>query len=321
MHLQTVKYAMTQLSLALEQTISKYPAKPYCSDNLSLGIQIRPKAQALLKKYIQPNHPYYTHFFVFDLDYPTAYVDLFYEMIGVPTPNLVVENPENGHAHFLFKLETPVFLSGNASPKPIRYLNAVYGELREIFGADKAYTGLMSKNPLHEHWRTQELQVEPYSLAGLAQHLELKPEIIKQAKVSDDEAFYEGRNHRLFTELKQWAYVAVRDFRGKTYQQWLQSCLDYSMQLNSVLVHPLGYGEIKQIAKSVSKFCWKNDAYCYAMFIDRQTMKAKVGGTARSANYEPLREQATILYADGMKKKDIALELGVSDRTIRNWLK
>jgi hypothetical protein len=67
------------------------------------------------------------------------------------------------------------------------------------------------------------------------------------------------------------------------------------MELNSVLVHPLGYGEIKQISKSVSRFCWKNDAYCSAMFIDRQTMKSKVGGTARSANYEPWREQATIL--------------------------
>ena len=179
----------------------------------------------------------------------------------------------------------------------------------------------MYKNPLHESWRAQELHVEPYSLASLSQHLELDSKVVKQSKVSADEAYHEGRNHRIFTELKEWAYVAVREYRGKTYQQWLQSCIDYCMQLNSVLVHPLGYGEIKQISKSVSRFCWKNDAYCYAMFIDRQTMKAKVGGAARSASYDPLREQAAVLYADGMKKKDIALELGVSDRTIRNWLK
>jgi DNA-binding NarL/FixJ family response regulator len=98
------------------------------------------------------------------------------------------------------------------------------------------------------------------------------------------------------------------------------------MQLNSVLVHPLGYGEIKQISKSVSRFCWKNDAYCYAMFIERQSMRGKLGnsspgGRARSANYEPLRERALLMIKGGMKKKDIALELGVSDRTIRNWLK
>ena len=59
----------------------------------------------------------------------------------------------------------------------------------------------------------------------------------------------------------------------------------------------------------------------YAMFMERQAFKAKAGGSARSASYDPLREQAASLFADGMKKKDIALELGVSDRTIRNWLK
>ena len=84
---------------------------------------------------------------------------------------------------FLFKLETPVYLGENASPKPINYLTTVYGELRELLGADKAYTGLMSKNPLHESWRTQELHVEPYSLTELSQHLELDSKVVKQSKL------------------------------------------------------------------------------------------------------------------------------------------
>lgn len=305
--------------------LESLPAKPYATDDFNHGVKIHSKKNAVTKKYLSLNHKYITQWLTFDIDRAGAVADLYYDCMGVPEPNLVVENTENGHAHFLFKLETPVFLSGNASPKPIRYLNAVCGELIELFGADKAYTGLMSKNPLHEHWRTQELRVEPYSLAGLSQHLELELTFTKQPKIDLDEAYHEGRNSRIFTELKEWAYVGVREYRGSTYQQWLQSCIDYCMQLNSVLVHPLGYGEVKQIAKSVSQFCWKNDAYCYAMFIERQSMRGKwgnssPGGVARSANYEPLREQAASLFADGMKKKDIALELGVSDRTIRNWL-
>ena len=59
---------MQQLSLSLEQITDKFPSKPYCSDDLTHGLQIRPKHLALLKRYIQPNHPYYTHFFIFDLD-------------------------------------------------------------------------------------------------------------------------------------------------------------------------------------------------------------------------------------------------------------
>ena len=318
---------MQQLRLDLaESFIDSLPNKPYATDDFNHGVKIHSKKNAVTKRYLSLNHKYVTQWLTFDIDRAGAVADLYYDCMGVPEPNIVVENTENGHAHFLFKLETPVYLGENASPKPINYLTTVYGELRELLGADKAYTGLMSKNPLHESWRTQELHVEPYSLTELSHHLELDSKVVKQSKVSADEAYHEGRNHRIFTELKGWAYVAVREYRGKTYQQWLQSCIDYCMQLNSVLVHPLGYGEVKQIAKSVSQFCWKNDAYCYAMFIERQSMRGKwgnssPGGVARSASYEPLREQAALLFADGMKKKDIALELGVSDRTIRNWLK
>ena len=313
---------MQQLRLDLaESFIDSLPNKPYATDDFSYGVKIHSKKNAVTKRYLSLNHKYVTQWLTFDIDRAGAVADLYYDCMGTPEPNLVVENTENGHAHFLFKLETPVYLGENANPKPISYLNAVYGELRDILGADKAYTGLMSKNPLHESWRTQELHVEPYSLASLSQHLELDSKVVKQSRVSADEAYHEGRNHRIFTELKEWAYVAVREYRGSTYQQWLQSCIDYCMQINSVLVYPLGYGEVKQIAKSVSKFCWKQDAYCFSMFMERQAFKAKAGGSARSASYEPLREQAALLFADGMKKKDIALELGVSDRTIRNWLR
>ena len=48
---------MQQLSLGLEQFTGNLPNKPYCTDDLQLGLQIRPKHLALLKRYIQPNHP------------------------------------------------------------------------------------------------------------------------------------------------------------------------------------------------------------------------------------------------------------------------
>ena len=57
--------------------------------------------------------------------------------------------------------------------------------------------------------------VEPYSLTELSQHLELDSKVVKQSKVSADEAYHEGRNHRIFTELKGWGYVVVREYRGE----------------------------------------------------------------------------------------------------------
>ncbi|SSI90041.1 Replicase [Acinetobacter baumannii] len=312
---------MQQLQLDFHGAfLASLPPKPYATDDFSYGVKIHSKQKAVTKKYLSLNHKYVTSWVTFDIDRPGAVADFYYDCIGVPEPNLVVENPENGHAHFLYKLQTPVYLHDSASRKPINYLNAIYSEIRELLGADKAYTGLMSKNPLHDCWKTQELKVEPYSLAGLSEHLDLEPKFVTQSKISADEAYYAGRNHKVFNDLREWAYVAVREYRGKTYQQWLDSCLQYSMALNNNLTYPLSYGEIKQIAKSISKWTWKQDAYAYAMFMERQMMKAKSGGVARSATYQPLREQAEQLYQQGMKKKEIALMLGVSDRTVRNWL-
>jgi hypothetical protein len=36
------------------------------------------------------------------------------------------------------------------------------------------------------------------------------------------------------------------------------------------------YNEIKGIAKSISRYCWKKDAYHYQEFIDRQTRKGRL---------------------------------------------
>lgn len=312
---------MQQLRLELTESFyDSLPKRPYATDDFGYGVQIQPKKSAINKKHLSLNHKYITQWVTFDIDRTGAVADFLYDTTGVQTPNLVVENPANGHAHFLYKLQTPVYRSENASIKPINYLSAIYAEMRGLLGADTAYTGLISKNPMHDHWRTQELRIKPYSLADLARNLDLDATVTRTAKISADEAYYEGRNVKMFNDLREWSYVAIREYRGKTYEQWLQACIDRCMQLNELLVYKLGYSEVKQISKSVSKFAWKKDIYAYHMFIERQTLKAKSGGAKRSASYDPKREQAVALFTNGMKKKDIALELGVSDRTIRNWL-
>lgn len=317
-----VSYAMQQLSLALEQTISKFPAKPYCSDDLSFGLQVRPKHIALLKKYIQPNHPYYTHFFVFDLDYPTAYVDLFYEMVGVPTPNLIVENPENGHAHYVYQLKTPIYQTDASKPKPIAYGNAVYSTLRELLKADVGYTGLITKNALHEHWRTHILRSEPYTLNQLANKLDLTQHKINKP-ITPDEAVGLGRNCCVFHTVRHWAYIEVRKYRGSTYNQWLNAVIEQCSKLNSQFTLPMNYNEVKGIAKSIARWVWKRDSYCYQEFIDRQTRKSKLGaskgGTARSKQYQDKRKQAKEMQEQGITNSVIAKVLDVDRRTIYRW--
>ena len=188
-----VRYAMQQLAIALEQLTDKFPSKPYCTDDLSFGVKVRPKRIALLKRYIQANHPYYTNFLIFDLDSPTAYVDFFYDMVGVPTPNLIVENPENGHAHYIYQLATPIYQTDASRPKPVAFGNAVYLALREALEADVNYSGLITKNALHEHWRTHLLREQPYTLKQLSERLDLTQHKINK-EIPIDEAVGLGRN-------------------------------------------------------------------------------------------------------------------------------
>jgi hypothetical protein len=313
---------MPQLQKTLDQFSSKLPLKPYCSDDLQFGLKVRPKAIAIGKRYIQQNHPCYTHYFVFDLDYQTAYVDFFYSMVGVPAPNLIVENRENGHAHFVYELETPIYNTDSSRPKPIQYGHAVYSALREVLQADVGYTGLITKNPLHQSWRTHVLRNEPYSLKQLADKLDLTTCKINK-EVPLDEAVGLGRNCYLFHTVRHWAYIEIRQFRGKTYNAWFDTVLQHCMKLNTQFTIPMQHNEVKGIAKSISRWVWKRDPHCYAMFIERQSMRGRngglKGGVARSAQYADARIKAQQLKKLGMNNTAIANELGVDRKTVIRW--
>ena len=97
------------------------------------------------------------------------------------------------------------------------------------------------------------------------------------------------------------------------------------MSLNKGLNQPMTFGEVKGIAKSIARYCWKNDAYCYHEFIDRQTRKGRngglKGGVTRSMKYEPLRLRARELYSNGLSCRKIAVELEVSKSVVATWIK
>ena len=88
------------------------------------------------------------------------------------------------------------------------------------------------------------------------------------------------------------------------------------------------YNEVKGIAKSISRYCWKKDAYHYQEFIDRQRRKGALGGLksdsskgglARSILFDEKKQKAHDLKKIGMKNTEIAKQVGVTTRTLRNW--
>lgn len=312
-------YAMQQLSLILDQFISTIPNKPYASDDLMYGVKIYSKDAALRKVYLQPNHPYYLHNIVFDLDYSASLVEILYSKTGIPLPNLIIENKENGRSHAVYQLKTPVFKTNASRRKPIIYLNAIQRTLQRVLDADVNYAEMICKNPLHSKWRTNTLRQTPYTLDDLANKLEIDWKQINKP-IKQNEAVGLGRNCYLFHTARQWAYAAIRKYRGATYNTWLQSVLDHCLKLNEGITDPLGYNEVRGIAKSISRYCWKRDPHCYQEFIDRQTRKGQLGGKAKGEAYRLKREQAYKLKEQGMNNTQIAKQLNVTRRTIINWL-
>lgn len=254
--------------------------KPYCADDFLFGVQVRSKKTAIKMQYIQGNQPCMVHYLFFDIDRSDA-VMAWYDA-NLPMPYWTAQTPENGHAHICYKLETPLCTSKFGSQKALVYASKIQAGLAKVLGADVSYSHLITKNPFHENWRVTFWSTEAYTLDYLADFVELPKKLTKK-----QESIGLGRNCTLFDTARKWAYKAIREYRGSTYNTWLDRVIKECQSVNNVFLEPLPYSEIKTTAKSIAKYCWKNDAYCYQEFIDRQTRKGVIGGTKSKGGGRP----------------------------------
>lgn len=237
------------------------PQKPYCT-NAKGFCHIRTKSLALNHSYIQPNHPASVKWLVFDIDDPNA-IFAYYDN-DVPPPQLIIKNPQNGHAHYCYKLAENVGLWGNSSLKAINYLRAIYHALQRKLGADSGYSGNLIKNPLHSNWETYITGAKPsYELAELAEYLVLQPMSKKQQASNED---YFGRNCNLFNKIRLIAYKISDLYSERELYNELLARLE---QENLSFDNPLFPNELKHIAKSISKYCKSS------RFIEQQKQSEK----------------------------------------------
>ena len=229
----------------------RLPNKPYFSDDLHFGVRIAGKERAILAKYIQFNQPHAMFWLGFDVDRTGAAID--WSDRNAPAPTLTITNPENGHAHLLYALETPVRTAPDGKMKPLRYAAAVENALRKKLEADEGYSGLICKNPNHGHWKIAVWQPELYTLDWLAASLDLSAANDKEI-VAD---YGLGRNCTLFDKTRKWAYRAIRQ-GWPEYEQWLQACYERASAYNLQFSSPLDENEVNGIAKSIAKWTHSN---------------------------------------------------------------
>jgi hypothetical protein len=299
---------MSQLSLDLFDA-SRLPRKPYCTDHKGDYLDIRPLPAALKRRYLQFNPPHAVHWIILDVDAPVALANSEQpstQMMAIldgtiPAPNFLAINPENGHAHAFYALETAVAKGDHASQKALRYVAAVEAALIRTMGADALYVGLIAKNPIHNDWRVLDLRSEPYTLGELHDSLNLKG--ASKSKLRR-EAMTKGvgRNCDLFDRLRYHAYKMVEIYKqDATYDQWLRYCYGKAEDFND-FAPPLDTREAKHIGKSVAKWTW--DHYTGRMsdaaFSKKQAYKGARGGRI-SAKARAGAAGSTEAFSESMK--------------------
>lgn len=231
--------------LPLEFFEDHLPLKPYHTEDLALGLKIRKKAEALKSRYVQPNGPTHRYWLVFDIDRPDA--GLYWDQVNAPPPNIVAINPENGHGHVFYALETPVRTAPDGSLSALKFAAAVEAGLREKLAADPGYSALIAKNPTHKHWFVCSWENHLYTLDELTSYIDLPEKPPKRENCAGL-----GRNCDLFDRLRKWAYRAVRQ-GWPDYDRWHEAVLTRAQGLNTY-AEPLQHSEIKATAKSVARY-------------------------------------------------------------------
>lgn len=219
----------------------------YATNDLDCGLKLLRKSSALKKDYIGLNRKYMSYL-VFDIDYEFSYLDA--DWLGLPVPTITINNPENGHAHILYELETPIVNTDKARMKPLKYFAHVERCFRHQARADKSYAGVVVKNPGSSRWRTTVIN-KIYDLQELADYINEVPPMPKPFEINGV-----GRNCELFDKVRHIAYRAVKTIDKCSALYDL--CLQELIVLNSAYNVPLLCNELKHIAKSISNWTWKN---------------------------------------------------------------
>jgi len=259
----------------------------------------------------------------------------------LPAPNLIVVNPANGHAHLTYLLGAWVRTDfGDPSRlRVVRHAAAIERAYASALGADQAYAGRFQHNPFSDAYVTKIGRQAPYSLAELAQYVDL---YAPAAKAAPPQGF--GRNVEIFDRLRRWAYSAVADWKFGTPEAWERVVSERATQIAAEVGAesprgPLPANEVGHIIKSVARWVWERySAGTPPLLREAQLVARRERERARQAAREASRQrseqtraeylapaqkrraQAERLRGDGLSLRLIARALGCSVAEVHRLL-
>jgi len=276
-----------------------FPLWPLASDDLRQGIYRMSRTDALEKLHIEANPQAISNLLVVDIDHDDSALRAMWNRQAW-LPNAVVENPANGHAHAVWALRAAFPRTEYARRAPLAFAAAVTEGLRRSVDGDQGYSGLITKNPVHQAWEANWLTDHLYELDELREHLDsagfMPPASWTRTRRKRPVGL--GRNCDIFESARTWAYREVRNHWGNS-AGLHHAITTHVHALNAEYSEPLTFAEAKAIAESIWRWIttksrmWRDGAAVYeATFSLIQHHRGVKSGEARRAWINELWEAA-----------------------------
>jgi len=318
---------------AFNRIVIEAPYLARCSDNKTATL-VRPRDYAIRYPYMQINRRGMVSWLIFDLDHTNS---LAWDDEGLPPPNLIVRNRNNGHSHLFYAIP-PVCTTENARDKPIQYMRAIYAAFALRLKADPDYnSGPVAKTPGHPWWSTSELHNHVYELGELADYVELQVSPWKTGPELED--LPHSRHCVLFEQLRYFAYSIVNQERERgtlaSFSRRLEAFAhNHNKFARNGFSEDLMLSSVRATVRSVARWTWtryQGSTRCCrgAMALDkslplaeRQSLAAKRTHELRHRSTESkIRAACRGLQERGEKLTQVAIAIlaGVSRQTVANY--
>lgn len=287
-------YTQGDLGLSLPEAWEEWwlPRRPLCCDHYDEQKR-RSRQDALSYRMVEPNPSALSNLLVVDIDDEQAEETAIWGHAGM-LPNVLTINPANGHAHAVWVLTYPVCRTNAARLKPLKLARVVTEGLRRSCDGDAAYTGHLTKNPLHPAWEAEILTTDTYDLQHLAHVLEdagdMPPRSWTRTKRARTQGI--GRNCTIFDAARTAAYRYVRRLpdRSEASSEALREYVRrtcHEINAAEFAADPLPVREVNDIARSIHKWIvtesnmWRDGAAVMAAtFTLMQSARGRKGGQA-----------------------------------------
>ncbi|WP_432524217.1 replication initiation protein [Kineococcus sp. SYSU DK006] len=265
------------------------PRRPLATDDLTRGCWRQSRDDALARRYLEHSPKALLSMLVIDVDHDDTVLRALTKPMSHPMPSWIAESP-TGRGHVGWVLNTPVCRTDSARLEPMRFAAKVEEGLRRSLDGDVGYAGLLTKNPVHEHWSTTWGTGHLYELGELAKGLgELMPRTLPR-KTAESSGL--GRNVALFNRLRLWAYRARRRYSDRL--EWEEVVDAFALNVNHEFAIPLPAAEVAQTAQSVARWVWRrsfDEAGFRAVQAQRGSSGGKKGGAKGGRANTPAQQE------------------------------